>query len=563
MPISINPVFPVIAAQSAAPDVVLQPGTVIDARVVKLLDDNLVRIAIASLSIDVFSEVALQPGAALTLAVSQTPDGIRLAIVPPGDAGQPPATAVSAVTSATTSSPAISQATDISAIATGRAVGEPVPPTLTPVQALAVTAAAQAAAVKQAGLSPLFANATAAASSATLPPSLQQATVQLLAVRTGLTANLNGSDIKSAFQSSGLFLESSLASGSQAGQGSAPDLKAALLVFRQTLSTWLDQATPQTVTPATGAAPLQDATAQPRFAASPDAVPSLVPDIDVEEAYLPKALLPTAEEFLTSDGASQILSAAGQPLSAAARAAAATAALNVMQDVKGGLASGLIETMKTIVDGKIVAGPRAALQVGDEGVARTDAPPPPFRGAAPASQPVASSSIATDAAPLDAVRRLVDDADGAIARQTLLQIASLPDRAGVPGVRIDPAVPRWNFEIPFATPQGTAVAQFEISRDGGGKAVGAANRVWRARFSLNVEPTGPVHAIVSLSGETTSVRMWAERPETAMRLRDNAPELSRALRQAELEPGDIVIGDGAPPIPATTAPAGHFLDRAT
>ena len=61
-----------------------------------------------------------------------------------------------------------------------------------------------------------------------------------------------------------------------------------------------------------------------------------------------------------------------------------------------------------------------------------------------------------------------------------------------------PTAPRWNFEIPFATPQGTAMAQFEISRDGGGNEVEAAKRVWRARFSLDVEPAGPVHALVSL-----------------------------------------------------------------
>ena len=59
-------------------------------------------------------------------------------------------------------------------------------------------------------------------------------------------------------------------------------------------------------------------------------------------------------------------------------------------------------------------------------------------------------------------------------------------------------VPRWNFEIPFATPQGTAMAQFEISRDGGEQEVEAAKRVWRARFSLDVEPAGPVHALISL-----------------------------------------------------------------
>jgi hypothetical protein len=54
--------------------------------------------------------------------------------------------------------------------------------------------------------------------------------------------------------------------------------------------------------------------------------------------------------------------------------------------------------------------------------------------------------------------------------------------------------------------------------------------------------------------------MWAERSATAARLRVEAPQLSQALREAELTPGDIVIGNGAPP--AQTAPSGHFLDRA-
>ena len=131
----------------------------------------------------------------------------------------------------------------------------------------------------------------------------------------------------------------------------------------------------------------------------------------------------------------------------------------------------------------------------------------------------------------------------------------------MPGARIDPNAPRWNFEIPFVTPQGTAVAQFEISRDGAGSEAEAANRVWRARFSLDVEPSGPVHALVSLSHGRTSVRMWAERSATAAQLRIGAPQLSHALRKAELEPGDIVIGEGAPPR-AAPPPAGHFLDRA-
>src|SRR4051812_1341162 len=78
---SINPAFPVIVPRAAAPDLVLQPGTVIQAQVLKLLANDLVRIAIANLSIEVFSEIPLQAGQTLQLAVSQSTAGIRLAVV--------------------------------------------------------------------------------------------------------------------------------------------------------------------------------------------------------------------------------------------------------------------------------------------------------------------------------------------------------------------------------------------------------------------------------------------------------------------------------------------------
>jgi hypothetical protein len=161
-----------------------------------------------------------------------------------------------------------------------------------------------------------------------------------------------------------------------------------------------------------------------------------------------------------------------------------------------------------------------------------------------------------------ALQHLLDDTDGAIARQTLLQIASLPGQVDPSASRIDASTPRWNFEIPFATPQGTAMAQFEISRDAAGSAPTAAKATWRARFSLNVEPAGPVHALVSLNGDRTSVKMWAERPSTATQLRAGVSQLTQALSRAELTPGDIVIREGAPQQPVV-APAGHFLDRAS
>jgi len=198
---------------------------------------------------------------------------------------------------------------------------------------------------------------------------------------------------------------------------------------------------------------------------------------------------------------------------------------------------------------------------GEDAVIRTNTPPPPFRGGQPSAQAIAMPLLAPNA-PLSAVaHRLLDDTDAALSRQTLLQVASLPDRADTASGRPDSSLQRWHFEIPFATPQGTAMAQFEVSRDGGGNPVDPAKRVWRARFSLDVEPAGPVHVLIALIGDRTSVRMWAERPATAAQLRAGLSDLTQALNSAELSPGDLVVQDGMPPAVAPPR-AGHFLDRA-
>jgi hypothetical protein len=518
MPISVNPILPVLAAQgAAAPELALQPGTVVDAKVLQLLADNLVRIAIASISIDVLSEVPLQAGQTLQLAVSQTEGGIRLALVGQG-AG-----------AAVTDSVSLAPAALADAVANPSATATPLKSALTPLERLAVSTAAQSAASQQGGQSQLFANLGVAATSG-LPQKLQQAVMQLLAQRTSLDQNLTGGEIKNAFQKSGLFLEASLASGPPAA--GVPDLKAALIVLRQTLLTSLGTAAPAAQGPAASVA---DAVAAPPLAPSmsPD-MPSLSPDMEAPELLSPQLRLPVADTLPGPNGG--------------LRAATAGAALSMLQEA---LQNGNVS---------LVAATPRDLRGGDV-TFRTNTPPPPFRGAQPSAQPVALPSIAPNAPLATTAQRLLGDTDAAIARQTLLQIASLPDRVDTAGVRIDSSAPRWNFEIPFVTPQGTAMAQFEISRDGGGEETEAAERVWRARFSLDVEPAGPVHALVSLTGDTTSVRMWAERPATVAQLRAGAAQLSHALSKADLTPGDIVIRDGTPP-QSQPARAGHFLDRA-
>lgn len=550
MSISVNPTIPVIAAQAIAPDLVLEPGTVVDAQVLKLLSDNLVRIAIAGLSIDVLSEVPLAAGQTLQLAVSQTENGIRLAVV-----GQGASAAAGASADNVTVAPDVAPA---------KASPGAAPPrnALTPLEQLAVSTAAQNAATQQESLAPLFANLAVAASSNVLPPKLQQAVLQVLAQRTSLDQNLTASDVKNAFQKSGVFLEASLASGSVPPATGIPDLKAALIVLRQTLLSSLGagegSAVPPTlaqqpVSPAATTTAAPDAVSAPHVAAASTLVPSLAPDIETHEILLPQARIPVADDSLESGNPVRIV-LPETLLNAEPRTMTTGAVLNLLQETpRQEMPRGAANILPA------AATPEAGSN--DDVTFHTNTPPPPFRGALPSAQPIAAPSIPSNAPLATTAHHLLGDTDAALARQTLLQVASLPDRVDSTGARTDPAAPRWSFEIPFATPQGTAMAQFEISRDGGGNEVEAAKRVWRARFSLDVEPAGPVHALVSLIGDRTSVRMWAERPATAAQLRAGAAQLSQALSMAELHPGDIVIRDGTPPQPAP-ARAGYFLDRA-
>jgi hypothetical protein len=625
------------APSTPASGLVLQAGQVITAEVLQVLGNDQVQLAIGNQTIEAATQVPLQAGQTLQLQVSQTPGGIGLSIVnqpstPTGQAGQTSAGAGATSNAVLTLSPSL--AASLAANLTADAVTPSNP--LTPLETLAVSIAAQTAVTQQTSLAPLFTDLGVAAGLPNLSPQVQQAVAQVLAQQIPLDQNLTADAVQQAFQSSGLFLENSLASGS-ALASNVPDLKAALLVLRQTLTSALSdvtvtagttppasasslqpgavqaaavtEATPSSIAtpsePATTGAVATPASASPS-ASTPQQGTALTAAVLAEANELiagtspaaaaaelvpqetllgaPLTALPTSttaptasvqgsatavvQEIVELAAGSPTLAPTAVPTDAAARAAAASAALNLLQEaiqatplVAANLSRLLTENGQALALLPVVAGARTST-IDDADFARTNLPPPPVNGALPAAQPVAPATLSAHMPLNTALQQLLDDTDGAIARQTLLQIASLPGQADPSASRIDASSPRWNFEIPFATPQGTAMAQFEISRDGGGREASAAKAVWRARFSLNVEPAGPVHALVSLNGDRTSVRMWAERPATASQLRAGVSQLTQALSRAELTPGDIVIRDGAPPQPAA-APAGHFLDRAS
>jgi len=645
MSIVINPTVSHAAAPGATPTpIVLQPGSVITAKVLQILGGNTVQIAIGGQPINVQSQVPLQAGQTLQLAVSQTSDGVRLAVVDQ-QAATAPSPGPSVAANASALSDSVTLAPDAVASIASQTTPAVAAPTiqLTPQEALAVSAAAQTAATQQTSLANLFADLGIAAGLDTLPPQVQQAVAQVLTQRLSLDQNLTGQDIQQAFQASGLFLEASLASGSASPSTATPDLKAALIVLRQVLTTSLgsvpavvlsQSAAPAVVTTQQGATqPVVQGTTTPvaaqpgalvvvvpptalavagepaatlagavvaqgttpvaivleqgtqpaiqvalqpmavtvvpetPVAASPALAPLLAAEIATPQVSVPDAAVLVQPNVAILSALSQLISPASTTVDTAALAAASSAALTLLQEAvqSGPLTAGSLSrlvfnngTMLSLLPA--LTGARASKS--DDGeIARANVPPPPIRGALPAAQPIVAATLLSNSPAETAIHHLIAETEGAIARQTLLQVASLPDRVDAPGARPDTSGPRWNFEIPFATPQGTAMAQFEISRDGGGGEVEAAKRVWRARFSLNVEPAGPVHALITFAGERTSVRMWAERPATAAQLRAGAGELSQALSRADLVPGDIVIRDGTPP-QAAPAKAGHFLDRA-
>lgn len=543
MPTPISSIVPISAASpvadAATPDLVLQAGSVVDARVVSVLADNLVRIAIANLSMDVVSEVSLTPGQNLQLAVSQNDGTIRLAVVNgAGEASADQVTLTPTAASLVDSPPLAPSAT---------AARNP----LTPTEQVAVTAASAEAVTKQGSQAPLFANLASVVTGSDLPVGLKQAVLDVLAQQTPLNTALDGGDIESAFQKSGLFLEASLAAGTAPPSGAVPDLKAALLVLRQTLAaTSATSGSLETGAPTTQAvAVATNAVAAAQAASSPPRVAG-----EAAQAPLPEAEIAQSPQTQRNANvvAAVLADRVDTPQAALPRTMSAGLAASLLQEVTQNL-----PRMTGNVPGSNKAVPDSHVF---EAATRTT--PPPFRGALPSPQEVASPSLTPDTPLAATVHRLLDDTDAAIARQTLLQVASLPDRVDASGHRIDPTEPQWNFEIPFATPQGTAMAQFEISRDGGNEQADPAKRAWRARFTLNVEPSGPVHALITLNGDKTFVRMWAERPATAQQLRAGIGELNQALTKAELKPGNIVVRDGTPPR-AAPARTGHFLDRAT
>lgn len=179
-----------------------------------------------------------------------------------------------------------------------------------------------------------------------------------------------------------------------------------------------------------------------------------------------------------------------------------------------------------------------------------DAAPPPLRGL-PLRATAADLPPLPDA-PRDLARALHGQADAAVSRTKLMQMASLPDA--------DPARPAntaLRMELPFLIGHELVMAQIQISREGTRREA-ERKRGWTMRFALNFSATGEVGAEVGLLGKAVNVALWAAEPETAKAMQAALPELATALEAIGLDPGAIRIRQGAPE--AAKPASGRLLD---
>ena len=183
---------------------------------------------------------------------------------------------------------------------------------------------------------------------------------------------------------------------------------------------------------------------------------------------------------------------------------------------------------------------------------------PPRRDGPLAPQPAVEPSLTPGEKPLAIAETLLDQTEAALDRIKLTQYASLPlEPARQDGTQ---AAQRWLAEIPLAFQQGVSMLPLQVEREPPRRdAQGVSPPVWRIRFALDVEPMGPLQAVVTLQGRDVGVSIWAEREETSQLLRGAAPGLEGALLDADFASSAIDIHTGQPRVMQPTA--GQFLDR--
>ncbi len=181
-------------------------------------------------------------------------------------------------------------------------------------------------------------------------------------------------------------------------------------------------------------------------------------------------------------------------------------------------------------------------------------PPPPLRDAQPRAIRGEAPTLADSSSAREVGRTLLHQADAALSRLRLTQLASQPQDARPGGL----PSPDFMVELPMVLGHELAIAQLQVQRDSKGKSK-ANERGWRLRFAVSFSVIGEVGAQIAMIGSTTNVVIWADEAATADALEAMLPELAPALAARGLEVGSVRVRRSAPEAPSHTA--GQLMDE--
>jgi len=393
---------------------------------------------------------------------------------------------------------------------------------------------------QQDAMTPLLASLASLAKTSypSVPPLIRELTRAMVNNLPDTTALTRPENLQKAIQQSGLFLERRLlqqlnpsatpASNPAPVSAIQQDFKANLLQLIQRLRNWPGSApTPApatatkstTATVQTGNLPPPAATGQ---AGTAQTTTTSLRGGNPGTAMLNNPANPAQTPPPTTDQLRRVVRAATTPAQGAgARPAAAS----------GTVPPGTSPTTAT------TATPTSS-------VALPGSAPPPFPGAAPAPQAAVQATI-------DLLNRignlrtdLLQQAEKALARIQLHQLASSHPRQAEHGLL------EWLLELPVRRGDEIDLWSMRIAREEHEQAArkAQARHHWSVQLAFDLPGLGPVQAQVTLAGERVSTRFWTGREDTLPLFREHLQKLQDMLGHAGLEVGSLDCIPG--PMPA-------------
>lgn len=367
-----------------------------------------------------------------------------------------------------------------------------------------------------------------------LPAPIRELVRNILKQLPDTASSATRAGLKQALHSSGIFLESRLAQAARTG-GANPgiqfDFKANLLRLVQALRDW-----PGNQQQNSGAIKPQPAPPQPPAANS---------------------FQRTTPTVSAAGGASQSPGVAQTPASGPNPASGTASPEQLRRAISNATAA-------TLPAAKSASPPAPNTTAGlsqGKASATTPFPPttaslaPPFRGSVPLPQAAAEST-------LDLMNRLgnfrldlLQQAEAAVARIQLHQLAALPREA-------ERGLLEWLFELPIRRGDELDLWAMRLYREPGAQAQKTERKPanWCMQLAFELPGLGPVQALVQLTGETVSTRFWAEDMHTVPLFNQHLDELRRALLDAGLDVADLDCLPGCIQ-PDKAAPDENFINE--